>query len=81
MVNAPLRRDRPLWEITVVGSLADDQVALVLKLRHAVADGGSSARIITRIMDGQERPDHSPVDPVPSSGTWVVSPSTISGRR
>ena len=65
IVSTPLPRARPLWEITVVDGLDAGRVALVLKLHHAVADGGSSARIITQLMDGEGRPDTTPADPAP----------------
>ena len=32
-------RARPLWEITVVEGLEDDQAALILKVHHAITDG------------------------------------------
>src|SRR5579862_2289524 len=35
----PLRRDRPLWEMTVVEGLESGRMAVVAKVHHAVADG------------------------------------------
>ena len=46
VAGAPLRRDRPLWEITVVDRLADERMAFVMKLHHAVADGVAAAAML-----------------------------------
>ena len=38
-------RARPLWEITVVEGLEDDQAALILKVHHAITDGVGAVQI------------------------------------
>ncbi len=43
----PLPRDRPMWELTVVDGLADDQVAFVVKIHHALADGVAAVALLT----------------------------------
>jgi WS/DGAT/MGAT family acyltransferase len=35
----PLPRDRPLWQMHVVEGLADDRIAIVAKVHHALMDG------------------------------------------
>jgi WS/DGAT/MGAT family acyltransferase len=55
LARIPLERDRPLWHATVLTGLDDGRMAVALKLHHALADGGSSARIITQLMDGGSR--------------------------
>lgn len=41
-----LPRDRPLWELTVVHGLAGNEVAFVMKLHHAIADGVASVAML-----------------------------------
>lgn len=51
LASRPLPRNRPLWHATVVDGLDGGRLGVVLKLHHAVADGGSSARIIVQLTD------------------------------
>jgi WS/DGAT/MGAT family acyltransferase len=44
-----LDRDHPLWQIWFVEGLADGRVAYVAKVHHALADGLSSALLLTEI--------------------------------
>lgn len=39
LMAEPLARDRPLWELHVLGGLADGRTAVVVKIHHALADG------------------------------------------
>ena len=41
-----LPTDRPLWRLHLVEGLQEDQVALVLALHHAIADGQAGARLL-----------------------------------
>ncbi len=45
----PLDRDRPLWEVVVVEGLADLQIAFVVKLHHALADGVAAAAMLENV--------------------------------
>ncbi len=47
-----LPRHRPLWRLWVVDGLAKDQVALVLQMHHALADGAASVQIWEELFDG-----------------------------
>jgi len=47
-----LPRHRPLWRLWVVDGLADGQVALVLQMHHALADGQASVQIWEELFDG-----------------------------
>lgn len=49
IAGVPLRRDRPLWELTVVDGLDDDRIAFVLKLHHALADGVAAAAMLENV--------------------------------
>lgn len=44
-----LDRSRPAWQLFYVEGLADDRIALVLKIHHAVADGSASLRLLEMI--------------------------------
>ena len=50
IAGEPLPRDRPLWEIWLLDGLADDTIAFVAKLHHALADGGACASMLARVM-------------------------------
>jgi hypothetical protein len=45
IASQPLDRTRPLWELSVIEGLAEERVALVFKVHHAVADGVSAMRL------------------------------------
>jgi len=49
LFEVALDRERPAWQIWYVDGLADGKVALVLKIHHAVADGGASVRLLESI--------------------------------
>src|SRR5271163_1116396 len=77
IAGTPLDRDRPLWEMYFVEGLADNRVAVVGKVHHALADGVAAANLLARGMDlapgpqsGQTR--YAP-DPAPSTATLVRS--------
>lgn len=42
---------RPLWRVWYVDGLAGRNRALVIKVHHALADGGASSRLIERLFD------------------------------
>lgn len=42
----PLDSSRPLWDMTVVPNLSDGRMAVVVKLHHAVADGGAAVAML-----------------------------------
>ena len=75
IASTPLDRSRPLWEMYFVEGLADDRIAVVGKIHHALADGVASANLLARGMDLQDGPqrdrDSYATDPAPSTGELV----------
>ncbi|WP_276006659.1 WS/DGAT/MGAT family O-acyltransferase [Mycolicibacterium frederiksbergense] len=80
IASTPLDRTRPLWEMYFVEGLADDRIAVVGKIHHALADGVASANLLARGMDlshGPERErDSYATDPDPSKSELVRSAFT-----
>ena len=51
IAEAPLPTDRPLWQLHLIEGLADGQVAAVVKIHHAMADGNAAANQLLSITD------------------------------
>lgn len=51
IASTPLDRSRPLWEMYFVEGLANNRIAVVGKVHHALADGIASANLMARGMD------------------------------
>jgi len=75
IAGTPLDRERPLWEMYFVEGLADNRIAVVGKIHHALADGVASANLMARGMDLQPGPEGGPYvpDPAPTTGRLVGS--------
>jgi WS/DGAT/MGAT family acyltransferase len=75
IASVQLNRDRPLWELTVVEGLPDDQVALVFKIHHAIMDGQASVRFFDLAFDSDVPLGFDPVpaepEPVPTKPKLV----------
>lgn len=56
ITGTPLPTDRPLWELTVVEGLEGGQIAFVMKVHHALADGVASAAMMQNafVLDEQD---------------------------
>jgi diacylglycerol O-acyltransferase len=54
LMSAPLRLDRPLWEILVVPGASPGQIGVVLRIHHAVADGMAAVAIARQLFDSSE---------------------------
>ncbi|MGK2854005.1 MAG: WS/DGAT/MGAT family O-acyltransferase, partial [Microbacteriaceae bacterium] len=80
IASTPLDRSRPLWEMYFVEGLANDRIAVVNKIHHALADGVASANLLARGMDLQDGPqrerDSYATDPDPSKPELVRSAFT-----
>lgn len=75
IAGTSLDRERPLWEMYFVEGLADNRIAVVGKIHHALADGVASANLMARGMDLQPGPEGGPYvpDPAPTTGRLVGS--------
>jgi diacylglycerol O-acyltransferase len=51
IAGTPLPGDRPLWQLHLIEGLADGRVAAVVKVHHAMADGGAAANQLLAIID------------------------------
>src|SRR4051812_1242520 len=64
-----LDRDKPLWEIWLVDTMADGRFALICKTHHALVDGISGVDIMTVLFDLEPEP------PEPEPGpAWAPRP-------
>jgi diacylglycerol O-acyltransferase / wax synthase len=66
LIEEPLDRTRPLWEIYVVDGLADGRFAVVTKIHHALADGVASANLLAGAVDRPESIDARELDALPT---------------
>jgi diacylglycerol O-acyltransferase / wax synthase len=75
IASTPLDREHPLWEMYFVEGLADDRIAVVGKIHHALADGVASANLMARGMDLQPGPEGGPqvTDPAPTKPQLMSS--------
>jgi len=76
LAGVPLDRRRPLWQTYFIEGLADNRIAIVAKVHHALADGVASANLIARAMDAQsgvESDQDCASDPAPTKGQLVRS--------
>jgi diacylglycerol O-acyltransferase len=64
IIGRPLDRTRPLWEVYVIGGLANDQWALVTKYHHASLDGAAGARLLAMLHHTSPEPTPPP-EPLP----------------
>ncbi|MDP7704424.1 MULTISPECIES: wax ester/triacylglycerol synthase family O-acyltransferase [unclassified Mycobacterium] len=66
IASTPLDRSHPLWEMYFVEGLANDRIAVVLKIHHALADGVASANLMAHGMDLMPTPQVSSYTPDPA---------------
>jgi diacylglycerol O-acyltransferase / wax synthase len=68
LIEEPLDRTRPLFEIHVVDGLADGRFAVITKIHHALADGVASANLLAGAFDRPESIsiDAAESDPLPT---------------
>lgn len=51
IASTPLERDRPLWEMWVVGGLPEGHIGLVGKMHHSIIDGITGASLMVSLLD------------------------------
>lgn len=77
IASTQLDRSRPLWEMYFIEGLADNRIAVVGKIHHALADGIASANLMARGMDLTAGPqadqDSYETDPEPTASQLVRS--------
>ena len=71
IAETPLPTDRPLWQLHLIEGLADGQVAAVVKIHHAMADGNAAANQLLSITD----------DPAMQGGSAPIGPWICSRCR
>jgi diacylglycerol O-acyltransferase / wax synthase len=75
IASTRLDRAHPLWEMYFVEGLANDRIAVVVKIHHALADGVASANLMAQGMDLMPTPQrcsYTP-DPAPTSRQLMAS--------
>jgi WS/DGAT/MGAT family acyltransferase len=76
VLSTPLRRDRPLWELSIAPR-PDGGVALVGKMHHCMVDGQAVAELGNLLLDA--RPDGS--DDGHPEPAWAPAPVPSTGER
>ena len=67
-----LDRSHPLWEVWFLTDLEDGRVGMLVKIHHALADGGAAVALIMSLLD--LAPD-APDAPEPPAGGWTPVPA------
>jgi len=68
LLERPLNRNRPLWEIWIVEGLADEQFAAICKVHHCMVDGVGGLSLLHALLST------SPVEPSGVDEGWVPRP-------
>lgn len=56
LLEQPLQRDRPLWEMHAIEGCHDGRAALLIKVHHCMVDGLSGVRLLDQILDTSRSP-------------------------
>lgn len=64
-VSKPLRRDRPLWHVSVADRLADGRLAVIGKAHHCMVDGIAAVELASLLVDPVPDP------PAPEPDGWA----------
>lgn len=57
LVSYPLNREKPLWELWFIEGVAQDRVAILAKIHHALVDGETASVLFEAIFDNFARPE------------------------
>jgi len=80
VASTPLDRGHPLWQVYFAEGMADDRVAVIGKLHHALADGVASANLLARAMDHDGPVPEGGDLPAPSAAPTKAKLLTAAGR-
>lgn len=78
LVERPLDRSRPLWEIVYIAGLPGERVGLLWKIHHSLMDGVAGASLFQALFDIEPDPPPRPEPvaaesaPAPRVGRWVA---------
>ncbi len=76
IASVPLDRTRPLWEMWIIESLAEQNIALVAKLHHSTLDGVAGVEQMVNFFDLERAMDRSPDEqrgPAENAGEAIPS--------
>ena len=79
-VTAPLPRDRPLWQITVVTDPAGGAAALIVVFHHVLADGIGGLAVLAHLVDGAPPVGPTPEFPASAPSTAALAADAWRGR-
>lgn len=68
LLERPLGRDRPLWEMWVVEGLEGDAFALLVKVHHCIVDGIAGIGMLAALLDTTATPT------IPAAVPWTPRP-------
>ena len=77
VLSSPLRRDRPLWEITIADDLPGGRVALVGKMHHCMVDGAAVVELGNLLLDAEP----SGSSDASAEDAWTPAPVPSAGER
>jgi len=78
LLEQPLRKDLPLWEMHAIEGCHDGRAALLIKVHHCMVDGLSGLRLLDEIMDAA--PGVADPLPVPRSRKYAPAPRELVRR-
>lgn len=67
LMEDPMDRDRPLWDITMMTGYSDTQWSLIIRLHHSIADGQGALILIGHLIDMTPQGDFTLADALATS--------------
>lgn len=77
VMSSNLRRDRPLWDFTLVHGLKGNRTGLIIRIHHCLADGISGVGVMNTILDPSSVPPTLPKKKERVQAPPLPSPSLI----
>jgi WS/DGAT/MGAT family acyltransferase len=70
LLQAPMDREHPLWQLWLVTGLADTGTAVIVAVHHAMADGAAAIALLGSLLGGYSAAptDRAPLDRAPLDG-------------